>query len=79
MSGERNTDSAVELHDAIGRAAMQLPNDWEIEISIERDGADVKLFYDGDLQSFATNYESMAEQVNSAVDHAKRARRRRER
>lgn len=64
------TERAVELHEAIQRAAGELPEDWEIEISIERDAADVKLFHDGEPEYFPTNYESMAEQINSAVQHA---------
>lgn len=66
----RKAERAIELHAAIENAAENLPEWWEINISIEQDSSYVTVWFDGDKEDFATNYESLAEQISSAVRHA---------
>lgn len=64
------TKRATSIHRAVQNAAENLPKDWTITISIERDGHSLELFFDGDCKLFPTNYESLADQINDAVRYA---------
>ena len=65
-------DRQVPLHDAIQRAAGDLPEGWEIRLCVERDAGWVELYDpDGnDIEDFATDAERLDYTVNDALEHA---------
>lgn len=69
---QRALDRQVPLHDAIQRAAGELPNGWEIRLCVERDAGWVELYDpDGnDIEDFATNNERLDYTVIDALEHA---------
>lgn len=59
------------LHEAVEFAAEFLPDGWEIEIKIERDGGSVHLYDEwGDDHDYPSNFECLADQVRDAAEYA---------
>lgn len=48
-----------------------LPEGWQISIALERDSGDVDLWdEEGEREEFPTNYESLEQQIQDALEHA---------
>lgn len=60
----------VPLHEAIQRAAGELPEGWEIQLCIERDGGGVELIGPDGTEDFATNNERLDYTVIDALEAA---------
>lgn len=59
------------LHDAIQRAAGELPEGWQIRLSVELGGGGIELIdAQGNEVEFPSNHESLAETVCDALDEA---------
>lgn len=59
------------LHDAVERAAEQLPEGWQIDIQIELDGASVYLFDEyGDSHDYPVGDGHLAGEVLDALEYA---------
>ncbi len=57
--------------DAIEAAARDLPDGWGILIAVERGSGIVDLFdAEGNSTEFASNRESLSEEIADAVQHA---------
>lgn len=61
----------AEVGAALERAAMVLPEDWEITVGVEKGAGWVELYDpDGNYIEFASNRETLSEQIGDAIDHA---------
>lgn len=57
-----------DLHNAIQRAAAELPAGWEIRLSVEHEGGGVELLdEDGNQVDFPSNHERLVDTVNDAI------------
>ena len=65
----KKLDESIE--NAIENACEKLPNQFWIDVSIERNAGTVELYDgDGDGVDFPSNRECMADEINDAVEHA---------
>lgn len=64
----------VPLHEAIQRAAGELPEGWAIQLYIERDGGGVELIGPDGTEDFATNNERLDYAVIDALEAAMAAK-----
>lgn len=64
----------VPLHEAIQRAAGELPEGWEIQLCIERHGGGVDLIGPDGAEDFATNSERLDYTVIDALEAAMAAK-----
>lgn len=62
--------NAQPLEAAIERAAKELPCGWVIDLTITHFSATVNLFCEGNLREFPSTYESLAHEINDAIDWA---------
>ena len=60
----------VPLHEAVQRAAGELPEGWAIQLYIERDGGGVELIGPDGTEDFATNNERLDYTVIDALEAA---------
>lgn len=61
----------AELHKQIQRACGDLPEGWEIRLSLENGAGWFDLFDDnGNHVEFASNHENLAETLSDAIDAA---------
>lgn len=59
------------FQDLVNEVCAKLPDDWQIVIGLERDAGTVDLFDpDGERVEFPTNYETLQDQVEDALEHA---------
>lgn len=63
-------DRQVPLHDAIQRAAGDLPEGWEIRLCVEHHAGWVELIGPDGSEDFATNNERLDYTVIDALEHA---------
>ena len=63
-------DRQVPLHDAIQRAAGDLPEGWEIRLCVEHHAGWVELIGPDGSEDFATNDERLDYTVIDALEHA---------
>lgn len=63
-------DRQVPLHDAIQRAAGDLPEGWEIRLCVEHHAGWVELIGPDGTEDFATNNERLDYTVIDALEHA---------
>lgn len=63
-------DRQVPLHDAIQRAAGDLPEGWEIRLCVEHHAGWVELIGPDGTEDFATNDERLDYTVIDALEHA---------
>ena len=70
MLGMQGREQDLELGQAIDNAAGRLPDGWEVEIRIECGSATVML--NGPDGTSHTDFprESLADEINEAVEHA---------
>jgi len=64
----------VPLHEAVQRAADELPEGWAIQLYIERDGGGVELIGPDGTEDFATNNERLDYTVIDALEAAMAAK-----
>jgi len=64
----------VPLHEAVQRAAVELPEGWAIQLYIERDGGGVELIGPDGTEDFATNNERLDYTVIDALEAAMAAK-----
>lgn len=64
----------VPLHEAVQRAAGELPEGWAIQLYIERDGGGVELIGPDGTEDFATNNERLDYTVIDALEAAMAAK-----
>ncbi len=64
----------VPLHEAVQRAAGELPEGWAIQLYIERDGGGVELIGPAGTEDFATNNERLDYTVIDALEAAMAAK-----
>ena len=64
----------VPLHEAVQRAAGELPEGWAIQLYIERDGGGVELIGPDGTEDFATNNERLDYTVIDALEAAMSAK-----
>lgn len=67
---KRAMSRQVPLHDAIQRAAGELPEGWEIRLCVEHHAGWVELIGPDGTEDFATNNERLDYTVNDALEHA---------
>lgn len=67
-------DRYVPLHEAVQRAAGELPEGWAIQLYIELDGGGVELIGPGGTEDFATNNERLDYTVIDALEAAMAAK-----
>lgn len=67
---QRALDRQVPLHDAIQRAAGELPDGWEIRLCVEHHAGWVELIGPDGTEDFATNNERLDYTVIDALEHA---------
>lgn len=67
---KRAMDRQVPLHDAIQRAAGDLPEGWEIRLCVEHHAGWVELIGPDGTEEFATNDERLDYTVIDALEHA---------
>lgn len=60
----------TELYTQTQRACEVLPDDWEIGIDLERGAGYAGLYFRGKEVEFAADHESLAQQVEAAINHA---------
>lgn len=61
----------VPVHEALQRAAGELPNGWEIRLSVERDAGGVELYGpEGTEEQFASDHERLDYTVTDALEAA---------
>lgn len=70
----KDAERYVPLHDAIQRAAGELPEGWEIQLHIERHGGWVELIGPEGTEDFATNNERLDYTVIDALERAMAAK-----
>lgn len=56
---------------AINRAALELPEEYQIEIEVELHGGGVTLYARGEKLDFPTNHDGLANEINDATDAAR--------
>jgi hypothetical protein len=61
----------AEFNQQVQRAAGELPEGWEIQICIEQGAGTVGLYHDGDQTEFESDGETLADQVEDAIETAK--------
>ena len=67
---KKELDRQVPLHDAIPRAAGELPEGWEIRLCVEHHAGWVELIGPDGTEDFATNNERLDYTVIDALEHA---------
>ena len=63
-------DRQVPLHEALQRAAGELPKGWEIRLCVEHHAGWVELIGPDGTEDFATNDERLDYTVIDALEHA---------
>ena len=63
-------DRQVPLHEALQRAAGELPKGWEIRLCVEHHAGWVELIGPAGTEDFATNDERLDYTVIDALEHA---------
>ncbi|MFP5340240.1 MAG: hypothetical protein ACLGIW_17390, partial [Gammaproteobacteria bacterium] len=64
----------VPLHEAVQRAAGELPEGWAIQLYIERNGGGVELIGPDGTEDFSTNNERLDYTVIDALEAAMAAK-----
>lgn len=68
-------DEMMNIGKAVNRAAMELPAGWNIRIQLEREAGTVYLSdSDGNETMIDGGGEPFSEQINSAIDAARKAK-----
>lgn len=71
MSSDERRAYFEKLGEAIEGAAEHLPDGYVIEISIEKDSGVVELYGDeGEVVGFPSNFETLADTIDDAVEFA---------
>lgn len=64
----------IRIGTAIESICERLPSSWEVQITLERHSGDIELIDDaGKCLDFPTNYESLEEQLDDALEFALRS------
>lgn len=59
------------FHDVVNEVARDLPADWTLQIELQKNAGWVTLINpNGEEESFASNFESLCDQVKDALTHA---------
>jgi hypothetical protein len=62
--------NAGPMEAAIDRAAKELPCGWVIDLTITHISVTVNLFCEGNVREFPSTYQSLAHEINDAIDWA---------